>query len=483
LTLLTDTAAGGSDGRYWFAIRPQGVAHGFPVLVFDAAGRVDLALTLFAKEAGRRKAEATARTYLYAVLPFFTFLAHDPWQLRASRTWDGPPSVVRQAVEDYLVDRLGCRVDEHRLGFRVVTRSGSTPSTIPIFLSGLKLFYRVMRSVGLYGDAHPLVDAVTSTAADLLDRLRVEAGVAPPMPAISGVGASDAAPNHRLSDSYFRLRGSEWIPQVVDDPSLPRRVLTGGRTLRNWGLRETCVVRLLFETGARISEVVGLTLGDWVDRGRGVTVRAFSKGSRGRRVKTLRFRPGTAKLLRRYINGERRRCDLRLRSLSDYVRVGEQGEVDLHDVPLFLTRRGDPLTVKQFRRGYWKPACAAAGIDADPHQARHWFVTACVREIYAVSDRDGEVQRGKEALMDYMAWRSGEQTLRAYEHVVQTDLAAMIQDRVHAHRSGALTRELGVLEGVAGEQAAPHSSIHELAAWEPRPDEQRELALLEQLLQ
>ena len=200
-------------------------------------------------------------------------------------------------------------------------------------------------------------------------------------------------------------------------------------------------------------------------------------------MKTLRFRPGTAKLLRRYINGERRRCDLRRRSLSDYVRVGEQGEVDLHDVPLFLTRRGDPLTVKQFRRGYWKPACAAAGIDADPHQARHWFVTACVREIYAVSDRDGEVQRGKEALMDYMAWRSGEQTLRAYEHVVQTELAAMIQDRVHAHMSGALARELGVLERVAWEQAAPHSSIHELAAREPRPDEQRELALLEQLLQ
>jgi hypothetical protein len=172
-----------------------------------------------------------------------------------------------------------------------------------------------------------------------------------------------------------------------------------------------------------------------------------------------------------------------LTSAAIVIDIQQQGEVDLHDVPLFLTRRGDPLTAKQFRRGYWKPACAAAGIDADPHQARHWFVTACVREIYAVSDRDGEVQRGKEALMDYMAWRSGEQTLRAYEHVVQTELAAMIQDRVHAHMSGALTRELGVLQGVAGEQAAPHSSIHELAAREPRLDEQRELALLEQLLQ
>jgi len=242
------------------------------------------------------------------------------------------------------------------------------------------------------------------------------------------------------------------------------------------------VVRLLFESGARISEVVGLTLGDWVDRGQGVTVRAFSKGSRGRRVKTLRFRPGTAKLLRRYINGERQRDDPRRRGLAEYLRLGEQGEVDLYNVPLFLTRRGDPLKVKQFRRGYWKPACAAAGIDADPHQARHWFVTACVREIYAVSDRDGDVQRGKEALTDYMAWRSGEQTLRAYEHVVQTELAAMIQDRVHARMSGALARELGALEEAVSEQAAPPSSIHNLAAPVHLENEQQELALLEQLL-
>jgi hypothetical protein len=482
LTHLPETADGATDGRYWFAVRPQDAAHGFPILVFDSSGHVDLALTLFAKEAGRRKAEATAHTYLYALLPFFTFLAGDSWQRRAGRTWDGPPSAVRQAVEDYLVDRLGCRVDEHRLGFRVVTRSLSTPSTIPIFLSGLKLFYRVMRSAGLYADAHPLIDAIISSTADVLDRLRVEAGVAPAMPAISGLAVPDARPNHRLSDSYFRLRGSDWVPQVVDDPSLPRRVLSGGRTLPNWGVRETCVVRLLFESGARVSEVVGLTLGDWLDRGQGVTMRAFSKGSRGRRVKTLRFRPGTAKLLRRYINGERRRDDPRRRSLADYMRLDRQGELDPHDVPLFLTHRGDPLKVRQFRRGYWKPACAAAGIDADPHQARHWFVTACVREIYAVSERDGDVQRGKEALMDYMAWRSGEQTLRAYEHVVQTELAAMIQDRVHARMSGALARELGALEEAGFEQAAPQSSIHNLAAPVYEYNEQRELALLDQLL-
>jgi hypothetical protein len=69
------------------------------------------------------------------------------------------------------------------------------------------------------------------------------------------------------------------------------------------------------------------------------------------------------------------------------------------------------------------------------------------------------------------------------EHVVQTELAATIQDRVHAHMSGALARELCLLERGAGEQAAPRSSIDELAALQPQRNERRELALLEQLLQ
>jgi hypothetical protein len=85
--------------------------------------------------------------------------------------------------------------------------------------------------------------------------------------------------------------------------------------------------------------------------------------------------------------------------------------------------------------------------------------------------------------MGYMAWRSGEQTLRAYEHVVQTELAATIQDRVHAHMSRALARELSALEQGAFEQAALTSSVGESAAPQRQTNEPRELALLEHLLQ
>jgi len=58
----------GTDGCYWFAERPPDVGHGFPVLVFDADGMINLPLSVFAREARRRKVPGTVRTYL-GVMP------------------------------------------------------------------------------------------------------------------------------------------------------------------------------------------------------------------------------------------------------------------------------------------------------------------------------------------------------------------------------------------------------------------------------
>jgi integrase len=243
--------------------------------------------------------------------------------------------------------------------------------------------------------------------------------------------------------------------------------------LPSWSVRDECVIRLLFESGGRISEVVGLSIGDWIIDGLSVHSRAFDKGSRGDRVKVLRFRPGTAKLLRRYVDGERRRYDPDGRGLHDYARLGERGVVDLQQVPFFLTRRGTPLTPKTFRQTTWNPACAAAGIAADPHQARHWFVTACVREIFATSDRGGDVQRGKEALIAYMGWRSGEQVLRAYEHHLKTEVAAAIQDRVHASMDRRLRESVAALE---------RGEVRDRQLADPDGGDSPEMALLRKLL-
>jgi putative PIN family toxin of toxin-antitoxin system len=79
------------------------------------------------------------------------------------------------------------------------------------------------------------------------------------MPAVSGV---DPPADIRLSSNFFRCAGREWLPQSVDDPLFPSAVYAAGREY-GWALREFCIVHTLFESGARISEVIGLTAADW----------------------------------------------------------------------------------------------------------------------------------------------------------------------------------------------------------------------------
>jgi hypothetical protein len=106
--------------------------------------------------------------------------------------------------------------------------------------------------------------------------------------------------------------------------------------------------------------------------------------------------------------------------------------------PLFLSVRRTPLTAKTYREHAWNPACAAAEIDADVHQARHWYVTMAVRQIYDTATTDGAVQRRLRELIEYMKWRRGGQTLEAYEHYFDAVRHAEIQDRVHARLDEAL---------------------------------------------
>ena len=137
---------------YWFAARPS-VEHGHPFLVFDRQNRLHFPLTMFGKEASVRVSPKTVQTYLYTLTSFFTYLDTDVWQQRAGNTWDAPPLQVRRAVEEYLVQKLQCKVHPHRHGWKYVAITMGTRSSLRIFLAALKLFYQVMYQRGEY--AHP----------------------------------------------------------------------------------------------------------------------------------------------------------------------------------------------------------------------------------------------------------------------------------------------------------------------------------------
>jgi integrase len=453
---------------------PPDAAHRVRVIVLDPRAQVHVPLTVFANRSRQQLSAGSARGYLAALLPFI----RDAERIRQlgedDSRWRADPSAVRRLLADYLNDRYACVIRQHRIGFQIVARTAGTRSGVGLFLAAVKFFYRVMREEGLYPHDNPLVDR-TSVGFARLDW--DESRRAPRMPDHSGV----VVPHRRarFTDSYFKLIGDDWVPQIVDDPTLPTRVLAGGRAV-GWGLREECVARILFESGARVSEVVGLTLGDWHARGLRQEASAFSKGSHGRRIKFVRFSGNTAKLLRRYFDGERRQHDAQHRKLNDFLAGSERGLVDLSQVPVFLSSQRTALKANHFRDNFWTPACRAAGIDADVHQARHWYVTMAIRQIHETARTEAEVKRRSRELIAYMKWRQGWQTMQSYDHYFDAGRHAEIQDELHRQFERSLQVELSALKRRQRERRTtqpevPRDSVE--AARDPRT------AFLESLLQ
>ena len=424
---------------YWFAARPKTVEHQYPFTVFDAQDRLHLPLTLFAKDAQVRLCPKTVPIYLYSLCPYFTWLDTNIWQVRMGQTWDAPPELVRRSIDDYLVQKLQCQILPQHQGWKYVALTAGTKSTLRIFLAALKLYYQIMRERELYSFANPLVDSMSATiAAAVAQVVREEEEKKPPkMPDQSGVEIPRKKPTHRLTDSYYKLEHDEWQPQIIDDPKLPGDILAGGRTLllKYTRQRDEVVTWLLFETGARVSEICGLMLGDWAMLGTKNKAKSFSKGSYGRRTKTLSFAEDTVILLRRYFDEERIGFDPRGYSLDLYLELAAHKQIDLSTIPLFLSSQGTQLTAKTYREHYWNRACVAAGIEADVHQARHWHVTREVRDIYETAKNAKEVEQRMRDLIDYMKWKSDE-TLCAYEHYFEqqhhADTRDDFQQRMHA---------------------------------------------------
>ncbi len=424
---------------YWFAARPKGVEHQHPFLVFDNQDRLHLPLTQFAKEACSRLDPKTVQIYLYSLCPYFTWLDTTVWQMRQGQTWDAPPKLVRRSIDDYLVQKLQCQLLPQHQGWKYVALTAGTKSTLRIFLAALKLYYQIMRERQMYPFANPLIDSMSVTIAAAMAHLEREEHeqAAPPMPPQSGVEAPKPRSKQRLTDSYYKLEHEEWQPQIIDDPKLPGAILKGGRALplKNTRQRDEVVTWLLFETGARVSEICGLMLSDWTVLGTKNRAKAFSKGSYGRRVKTISFAEATVILLRRYFDEERVRFDPHGYQLDDYLLLDKQKQIDLSTIPLFLSSQGSQLTPKEYREHYWNPACQAAGIEVSVHQARHWHVTREVRDIYETAKNAEEVEHRLRDLIAYMKWKSAE-TLAAYEHYFDeqrhADKREALQQQMHA---------------------------------------------------
>lgn len=401
--------------------------------MFDGSNRLHIPLTVYCKEVTSRLSPGTRRAYIYGLMPFFSWLDIQGY------CWLSEPAKVRDYVREYLTQRLAAQSRPHRLGFELVFLTKGTQTALRVFLASLKNFYSTMRWMKRYEFDNPLEYRVAKTINQVEDALKKDSSY-PVMPEISGV--SPITRKARLSENYFRLEGTEWKPELIDDPAFPNRVLAGGRKLARWRVREECIAHILFSSGARVSEVLGLTLGDWAARGFLQEATTFNKGSNEVRTKFIRFSREAATLLRRYVNTERREIDHRHASVAEYQKLARSAKLDLHTIPLFLTQQGTILTPNHYRKYYWNPACAAGGLRANVHQARHWYVTMAIRQIYETAQGDADINRKLRELIEYMNWKSGWLTLRAYEHYFNATRHAEIQNQLHQHLDRVLREAL-----------------------------------------
>src|SRR6266571_2517722 len=394
--------------------RPEGIVSQFELVVVDGKGHPHLALTRCYQQLRQELSDGTARTYLMALLPYFSFLETDHWRQQRQDRWDSPPESIRESVRDYLLQQLHCKVRRYGM-YEMVALSAQSPSTVRVFLSALKRFYSSALFASEYPHAHPLTNPVVHLLQEV-DQEEVDVRHArPKMPPESGI---EEPQRKRSSDNYFRLVDKKWMPEPIDDPALHLRLITGFEQARV-SRRDQIVIRMAYESGARITELLTLTVGDWRKRGAGREAAACNKGSHGRRVKVIRFSAETAKLLHGYVQEDRPRFDLLFQT---FAQVRDQD-------PLFLSARRKPYGYAAFIP-HWEQLCEVIGIDLNIHGLRHWHVSQMMRLIHEVAETPGEVERRKEEMVRYMAWRSPD-TLKAYEHYFQAIRHAQMQEVLH----------------------------------------------------
>jgi site-specific recombinase XerD len=150
------------------------------------------------------------------------------------------------------------------------------------------------------------------------------------------------------------------IPIMADEDT--RKVLDTCRGKEFIQLRDEAIIRMLYNTGARLSEVANLRLDD-VDLSLD-SVRFHGKGAKDRRV---RFGPKTARALSRYLRARTAHAGFGLPSLWLAVRGGQP--LAANGIKLMLKRRGlragvDNVHAHRWRHTYaheWKLAGGDTG--------------------------------------------------------------------------------------------------------------------------
>jgi site-specific recombinase XerD len=240
-------------------------------------------------------------------------------------------------------------------------------------------------------------------------------------------------------------------PVARDSESTRLAILAGVRYMIDHApAREAVILRIMLESGARVSEVLGLTA-----RGLrmahnpkiGIDVAAFVR-NKGEHIlgKPIWCSADTREQLRRYIARDRSQLDSHQRT-----RLEQLGDDD----PIFLSRRKKQLEYSGFgivfkrllsnaQRHFGSAPQHPDAIQVllpsiTPHTIRHLHTTFRVKKVRELFRTPAERERALEALVDDLGWRSAEM-LKTYDHAITrselrelmaSSVLQMLQDAPH----------------------------------------------------
>ena len=256
-------------------------------------------------------------------------------------------------------------MDEGIAGFisSLSVEKGFSPNTLDAYKNDLNQFVAFLRKKAAKEDKHQLTweNVDRSSVLDYMVSLR-ERSYAPATMARK-VAAIKSFFNFLVSEGTLKKNPTEGItgpkvgkalPKAISVEDVEKLLEEADRLSTPEAKRDKAMLELLYATGMRVSEMVGLNLRD-VNLRAGF-VRCFGKGSKER---IIPIHSKAIKAVKTYTDEARPRL------------LGATGET-----ALFLNRRGQRLT----RQGFWlilKGHAERAGIEADitPHVLRHSIAT------------------------------------------------------------------------------------------------------------
>jgi integrase len=413
-----------------FPFPPGGPRYG--CLVFDRDGQLVVGLNEWYRLMHGVGAARTRETYLAVLRPWFGFLG------RHGYAWNAWPDAVREYTRLFLIE-AGCVLRGGRVDgwfVQATSRSPMSNSGLHLLIAALRSFYSVMRR-GVFDEhdqrSHPLYAYDNPMYSPILLAWRSEhrkwirnAGA----PDHAGIRSESRADSARQPVGFFQVRRQPLEPPVARDAEPTRlAILAGVRYMIDHApMREAVILRMLLESGARVSEVLGLTAGG-IRRAQnpkiGIDVAALVRGKGEHTVrKPIWCSAETRDQLRRYVARERSELDphgrTRLEDLDD-------------DDAIFLSNRRRQLGYSGFRivfnrqlgkaqhhfgSGPHEPSAVPIALPSiTPHTIRHLHTTFRVKKVRELFATPAERERALEALVDDLGWRSAEM-LKTYDHAI-----------------------------------------------------------------